>query len=117
MSIQDSQSELEEALLRDKSFQHILKFAPQSQRELMTFEIARYFDAYVTTRVKEAERLARIQERSSVDYELEVLQDLIEEDIAFTDEFKHGVRVARREVEENTKELNALTTTTNGKEE
>ena len=33
---------LEQKLLADKSFQHILKFAPQSQRELMTFELAEY---------------------------------------------------------------------------
>lgn len=34
---------LEDRLKADGSFQHILKFAPQSQRELMTFELANYF--------------------------------------------------------------------------
>lgn len=37
--------DLENKLLKDPVFQHILKFAPQSQRELMTFELARYFSA------------------------------------------------------------------------
>ncbi len=44
----------EEKLLQDKAFQHILKFAPESQRELMTFELARYFAVLI----EEAERLA-----------------------------------------------------------
>jgi len=34
--------ELEQKLLNDPTFQHILKFAPESQRELMTYELARY---------------------------------------------------------------------------
>ena len=51
--------ELEQKLLNDKSFQHILKFAPQSQRELMTFELAKYFQALFTEHSKEVDRLAR----------------------------------------------------------
>lgn len=39
--------ELEKQLLNDAKFQHILKFAPASQRELMTFELARYFTALI----------------------------------------------------------------------
>ncbi len=58
---------LEEKLLQDKSFQHILKFAPQSQRELMTFEIAKYFSNFIpleehNRKMVEAEGAAMIKE-------------------------------------------------------
>ena len=46
---QASKDALEQHLLNDKAFQHILKFAPESQRELMTFELARYIDALIRT--------------------------------------------------------------------
>ena len=46
---QASEDALEQHLLNDKAFQHILKFAPQSQRELMTFELARYINALIRT--------------------------------------------------------------------
>ena len=49
MSNQASKDELEQHLLNDKSFQHILKFAPESQRELMTFELARYINTLIRT--------------------------------------------------------------------
>lgn len=45
---QSELDELEQRLLKDGVFQHILKFAPQSQRELMTFELARYITANYT---------------------------------------------------------------------
>ena len=44
-----SEDELEQHLLNDKAFQHTLKFAPESQRELMTFELARYTNALIRT--------------------------------------------------------------------
>jgi len=46
--------DIEQLLLVDKSFQHILKFAPESQRELMTFELAKYFTALIATQIQEA---------------------------------------------------------------
>ena len=49
MTNQASEDKLEQHLLNDKAFQHILKFAPQSQRELMTFELARYINAIIRT--------------------------------------------------------------------
>lgn len=52
---------MEDELLKDKAFQHILKFAPQSQRELMTFELARYFDHHITAaRIEGAKDYNRI---------------------------------------------------------
>lgn len=45
---------LEQELLDDGKFQHILKFAPQSQRELMTFELANYFYKYIEEKVLDA---------------------------------------------------------------
>lgn len=48
--------QLEDELRNNKSFQHILKFAPMSQRELMTYELAKFFQSYVneaTTRARE----------------------------------------------------------------
>jgi len=65
---------------------------------------------YVSYKEAKAEILqlirdARIDERSKVDYELEVLQDIIDENPAFTDEFKQGVRNARAEISENTKDI------------
>lgn len=51
----DDELDLEQRLLNDSSFQHILKFAPESQRELMTYELARYFQRLVK---QEAERHA-----------------------------------------------------------
>ena len=47
-------SELENKLKDDPRFQHILKTAPQSQRELMTFELAQYFEAYTNSKIVEA---------------------------------------------------------------
>lgn len=47
-------NDLEQQLLNDKSFQHILKFAPKSQRELMTFELARYFEPHLKKATVEA---------------------------------------------------------------
>ena len=46
--------DIEQLLLVDKSFQHILKFAPESQRELMTFELAKYFTALIATQINQA---------------------------------------------------------------
>lgn len=43
----NTDQELEEKLLNDKTFQHILKLAPKSQRDLMTFEIAKYFTDFI----------------------------------------------------------------------
>lgn len=54
MSEPNSREELEQKLLADKSFQHILKLAPESQRELMTFELAKYFDQHLTNQLKKA---------------------------------------------------------------
>lgn len=51
MSDVDTTRELEDKLLSDKSFQHILKFAPASQRELMTFELAKYFEPVLDQRL------------------------------------------------------------------
>ena len=51
---QASEDELEQHLLNDKAFQHILKFAPESQCELMTFELARYINALIEQREREA---------------------------------------------------------------
>ena len=58
---QASEDELEQHLLNDKAFQHILKFAPQSQRELMTFELARYINALIRT--EKLKLLAEVRER------------------------------------------------------
>ena len=52
---------LEEKLLKDKAFQHILKLAPESQRELMTFELARYINALIRT--EKLKLLAEVRER------------------------------------------------------
>ena len=48
--------ELEQTLLANKQFQHILKFAPQSQRELMTFELAKYFTHLIRQEVLKARK-------------------------------------------------------------
>ena len=56
-----SDEELEQYLLNDKAFQHILKFAPESQRELMTFELARYINALIRT--EKLKLLAEVRER------------------------------------------------------
>ncbi len=58
---QASEDELEQHLLNDKAFQHILKFAPNSQRELMTFELARYINALIRT--EKLKLLAEVRER------------------------------------------------------
>ena len=58
---QASEYELEQHLLNDKAFQHILKFAPESQRELMTFELARYIEALIRT--EKLKLLAEVRER------------------------------------------------------
>lgn len=58
---QASEDELEQHLLNDKAFQHILKFAPKSQRELMTFETARYINALIRT--EKLKILAEVRER------------------------------------------------------
>ena len=50
----DIEELLEQKLLNDKSFQHVLKFAPESQRELMTFELAKYFNDIIQQKVIEA---------------------------------------------------------------
>lgn len=64
MTNQSKLDELEQRLLKDGVFQHILKFAPQSQRELMTFELARYItDNYTpNSEVERQVREARIEE-------------------------------------------------------
>ena len=49
MTNQSREDELGQHLLNDKAFQYILKFAPESQRELMTFELARYINALIRT--------------------------------------------------------------------
>ena len=64
MSNQASEDALEQHLLNDKAFQHILKFAPESQRELMTFELARYIDAIIRT--EKLKLLAEVRERVQV---------------------------------------------------
>ena len=64
MSNQASQDELEQHLLNDKAFQHILKFAPQSQRELMTFELARYINALIRT--EKLKLLAEVREQTTI---------------------------------------------------
>ena len=56
-----SEYALEQHLLNDKAFQHILKFAPESQRELMTFELARYINALIRT--EKLKLLAEVRER------------------------------------------------------
>jgi len=66
-----SSYELEQQLLNDSSFQHILKFAPTSQRELMTFELARYF--YSLIRTEKLKLLAEVRERVVGSDEREVL--------------------------------------------
>ena len=74
---------LEQQLLADKSFQHIVKFAPASQRELMTFELARYFLTHINTIVAERERkhevemLRLIEERDSLETRLDSLSDAV----------------------------------------
>lgn len=66
-----TQEELGQKLLGDKAFQHILKFAPQSQRELMTFELARYFNSQLQARGAEAriDELDRFEGRWINDFE------------------------------------------------
>ena len=64
MGNQASEDALEQHLLNDKAFQHILKFAPESQRELMTFELARYIDAIIRT--EKLKLLAEVRERVQV---------------------------------------------------
>ena len=61
MSNQASEDELEQHLLNDKAFQHILKLAPENQRELMTFELARYINALIRT--EKLKLLAEVRER------------------------------------------------------
>jgi len=61
MTNQASKEGIEQHLLNDKAFQHILKFAPESQRELMTFELARYIDSLIRT--EKLKLLAEVRER------------------------------------------------------
>ena len=61
MTNQASEATLEQHLLNDKAFQHILKFAPESQRELMTFELARYINDLIRT--EKLKLLAEVRER------------------------------------------------------
>ena len=61
MTNQASKDELEQKLLDDKSFQHTLKLVPMSQRELMTFELARYINALIRT--EKLKLLAEVRER------------------------------------------------------
>ena len=61
---QASEDALEQHLLNDKAFQHILKFAPQSQRELMTFELARYINALIRT--EKLKLLAEVMEQTTI---------------------------------------------------
>ena len=58
---QASEAELEQYLLNDKAFQHILKSSPNSQRELMNFELARYINALIRT--EKLKLLAEVRER------------------------------------------------------
>ena len=54
MTNTQNSEDLEQQLSADKRFQHILKFAPESQRELMTFELAVYIqELIVKARVDE----------------------------------------------------------------
>lgn len=53
----NTQDELEQKLLKDPVFQHILKFAPESQRELMNFELAKYIAANYVPKEKDNEAL------------------------------------------------------------
>lgn len=62
----------EEKLLKDKAFQHILKFAPESQRELMTYELANYFDNLI----KEETIKARLDEMPTVEHKPSHSSDL-----------------------------------------
>ena len=61
MTNQASEDRIEQHLLNDKAFQHMLKFAPESQRELMTFELARYINAIIRT--EKLKLLAEVRER------------------------------------------------------
>ena len=66
---QASEAELEQYLLNDKAFQHILKSSPNSQRELMNFELARYINALIRT--EKQKLLAEVRERVVCEYETE----------------------------------------------
>ena len=69
MTNQASEDELEQYLLNDKAFQHILKFAPSSQRELMTFELARYINALIRTQKRLYAESEKLKELNRVYFE------------------------------------------------
>lgn len=96
-----SLDELEQKLLNDKSFQHILKFAPASQRELMTFELAKYFQALFTEHSKNNDWLTiRIRKDGSrIDPENVEAARLFD---------KHAHAIAKRKLERMKKEVDRL---------
>lgn len=69
-----TRDELEQELLADNKFQHILKFAPQSQRELMTFELANYFHRYTAEKVLEGkiEIIQNLSKNEDISFDLSV---------------------------------------------
>ena len=98
MTTQDSQSELDELRRIYKCIW--FDFSDGVNREDMWLkEFNKYLEAYVTTRVKEAERLARIDELSALD----------KSEISNQSMKKMQIRIKGR--------IEALTTTTNGKGE
>lgn len=90
---QDSQSELRNAIEAYKRYPYGTKEYPH----ITGIELLEVVEAYVTTRVKEAERLARLSELSALD----------KSEIANQSMKKMQIRIKGR--------IEALTTTTNGK--
>jgi len=101
MSTQDSQSELEHILNEYYDDRFMVDYTYKESTE----KAKQAIEAYVTTRVKEAERLARINELNN---ELELLLKEYE----YSQEY--GVKISANRIEQSIK---ALTTTTNGKED
>lgn len=97
MTTQDNQSEL------DKLLNHVYGGLSVNEKSFDRKQAKQAIEAYVTTRVKEAERLARIDENENWARHIGAVWD--------------NEVVNHEDVHKRLNELHALTTTTNGKEE
>ena len=106
MNPQDSQSKLKESLRTDviTEFKQVLRLAPADYTENCTNVVMSLIEAYVTTRVKEAELRAQL---GIIEY-----YDQIPDNQSV--DWKGLLSDSRKQIEY---ELTTLTTTTNGKEE
>lgn len=98
MSLQDSQSELRAAIEAYKRYPYGTKEFPH----ITSIELLEVINVYVTTQVKEAERLARIDELNRYKKSVMISSDISDHTV--------GMNIVNNRIK-------ALTTTTNGKGE